>query len=71
MHKEEGLHVAKGALQSYSFLHLTLQECLATLYWSQQSPQELVELINTPDLFPMKVLVEEGIHCKDKSVIYH
>ena len=71
MHKEEGLQVAKGVSQSYSFLHLTLQEFLAALYFAQQSPQELVELMKKPDLFPIKVLVQEGIHHKKESIIYH
>ena len=44
MHKEEGLQVAEGVSQSYSFLHLTLQEFLAAFYFSQQSPQELVDI---------------------------
>ena len=69
MHKEEGLQVAEGVLQSYSFLHLTLQEFLAALYFSQQSPQELVELMKKPDLFPIKVLVQEGIHSQNE--IHH
>ena len=71
MHKEEGAHVAEGVSQSYSFLHLTLQEFLAALYFSQQSSQELVELMKKPDLFPIKVLVQEGIHHEKESIIYH
>ena len=71
MHKEEGVQVAEGVSQSYSFLHLTLQEFLAAFYFSQQSPQELVELMKKPDLFPIKVLVQEGIDHKKESIIYH
>ena len=31
----EDIYVDVGSCVSYSFLHLTLQECLAAIYWSR------------------------------------
>ena len=39
---------------SHSFTHLTLQEFLAGRYWSQLPPQQLTELLQRHDLFPIQ-----------------
>ena len=51
----------------YCFLHLTLQEYLAALYWSRMGCEEVVHVIRS-DLFPLDTLVKQGMH--DKSE-YH
>ena len=38
---------------SQAFTHLTLQEFLASRYWSQLPPQQLTELLQQHDLFPI------------------
>ena len=51
----------------YCFLHLTLQEYLAALYWSRLGCEQVVCVIRS-DLFPLDTLVKEGM--QDKSE-YH
>ena len=46
---------------SHSFTHLTLQEFLAGRYWSQLPPQQLTELLQRQDLFPIQQYLE-GMH---------
>ena len=43
------------------FTHLTLQEFLAGRYWSQLPPQQLTELLQRQDLFPIQQYLE-GMH---------
>lgn len=38
---------------SYSFNHLTLQEFLSSVFWSQLPPNELMNLLTRQDLFPL------------------
>ena len=42
-----------GSCVSYSFLHLTLQEFLAAIYWSQRSADDLTTLLKQTHLFPV------------------
>ena len=42
-----------GSCVSYSFLHLTLQEFLAAIYWSQRSADDLTTLLKQTHLFPI------------------
>ena len=46
---------------SHSFTHLTLQEFLAGRYWSQLPPQQLTELLQRQDLFPIQQYLK-GMH---------
>ena len=46
------LYVDQDARISYSFVHLTLHEYLAALYWSK-IPERLDELLAKPHLFPL------------------
>ena len=46
---------------SYCFTHLTLQEFLAAFHWTELPPQELTELLQRPDLFPIQAYLR-GIH---------
>ena len=59
---EEELMLATSV--SYCFLHLTLQEYLATLYWSKLGSAEVVRVVNESGLFPLKTLVCEGVEKK-------
>ena len=47
--------------KSYCFLHLTLQEYLAALHWSEKNPRYLVRLVKEANLFPLDVIVRNGI----------
>ena len=49
----EDIYVDVGSCVSYSFLHLTLQEFLAALYWSQHSTDDLTTLVKQTHLFPI------------------
>ena len=49
----EDIYVDVGSCVSYSFLHLTLQEFLAAIYWSQRSANDLTTLIKQTHLFPI------------------
>ena len=61
--KVEDMYVRHGHRSSHSFLHLTLQEFLAALYWTHTlSSQKLEELVSQPDLFPLDWFVQ-GHHC--------
>ena len=51
----------KSGVVTHTFLHLTLQEYLAALYWAETSPHQLVELFSRDDLFPISKLVKSGI----------
>ena len=46
---------------SYCFTHLTLQEFLAAFHWTELSLQELTELLQRPNLFPIQAYLR-GIH---------
>ena len=45
---------------SHCFLHLTLQEYLAALYWSRLGSEEVVSVVARSGLFPLDTLVKEG-----------
>ena len=49
----EDIYVDVGSCVSYSFLHLTLQEFLAAIYWSQRSADDLTTLLKQTHLFPI------------------
>ena len=49
---------------SYTFLHLTLQEYLASLHWSRLPPKELGELVQRQDLFPIQQYLQ-GTYLKE------
>ena len=49
----EDIYVDVGSCVSYSFLHLTLQEFLAAIYWSQRSANDLTTLLKQTHLFPI------------------
>ena len=49
----EDIYVDDGSCVSYSFLHLTLQEFLAAIYWSQRSADDLTTLLKQTHLFPI------------------
>ena len=60
LRKVEGMYVENEYEESHTFLHLTLQEFLAALYWCHKlSSCELEELITRPDLFPIQNFVTE------------
>ena len=48
----------KSKSVSYSFLHLTLQEYLAALYWSQLPPEEITHLFTESGVLPVKKYIE-------------
>ena len=51
-----------GRTVSYCFLHLTLQEYLAALHWSRMnSEQEMIRLVSKTSLFPLDILVKDGM----------
>ena len=47
-----------GSCVSYSFLHLTLQEFLAAIYWSQCSANDLITLLKQTHLFPIHDFID-------------
>ena len=53
MIQAEDIYVDVGSCVSYSFLHLTLQEFLAAIYWSQRSANDLTTLLKQTHLFPI------------------
>ena len=55
MQREEELTAGIGKSSSHNFLHLTLQEYLAAVNYSQQcdSPEQLTQLLTRDDLFPL------------------
>ena len=55
MQREEELTAGIGRSSSHNFLHLTLQEYLAAVHYSQQcdSPEQLTQLLTRDDLFPL------------------
>ena len=54
MHSVKPLHDYRPNYPiSQAFTHLTLQEFLASRYWSQLPPQQLTELLQRHDLFPI------------------
>ena len=50
-----------GSLESYCFLHMTLQEYLAALHWSRMGSEDMVRLVSETSLFPLDTLVRDGI----------
>ena len=54
----EDIYVDVGSCVSYSFLHLTLQEFLAALYWSQRSANDLTTLLKQTHLFPIHHFID-------------
>lgn len=50
----------------HSFVHLTLQEYLAALHWSQFTPEQLTELLQQEDLFPIQQYLLD-VHRKTKT----
>ena len=54
----EDIYVDDGSCVSYSFLHLTLQEFLAAIYWSQHSANDLTTLLKQTHLFPIHDFID-------------
>ena len=54
----EDMYIDVGPRLSYSFLHLTLQEFLAAIYWSQHSADDLTTLLKQTHLFPIHDFIE-------------
>ena len=54
----EDIYVDVGSCVSYSFLHLTLQEFLAAIYWSQRSANDLTTLLKQTHLFPIHNFID-------------
>ena len=63
---EEELVIGRSV--SYCFLHLTLQEYLAALHWSGMGSEDMVRLVSETSLFPLDILVRDGI---TKAAGYH
>ena len=64
----EDVYVEDGHRSSHSFLHLTLQEFLAALYWScTLSSQQLQILVSRPDLFSLIQFLQGKHHYEDLS----
>ena len=62
MHSVKQLHDYRAKRStSHSFTHLTLHEFLASRYWSQLPPQQLTELLQRQDLFPIQKYLK-GMH---------
>ena len=60
MQREEELTAGIGRSSSHNFLHLTLQEYLAALNYSQQcdSPEQLTQLLTRDDLFSLSSFLQ-------------
>ena len=58
MIQAEDIYVDVGSCVSYSFLHLTLQEFLAAIYWSQRSADDLTTLLKQTHLFPIHNFID-------------
>ena len=60
MQREEELTAGIGRSSSHNFLHLTLQEYLAAVNYSQQcdSPEQLTQLLTRDDLFPLSSFLQ-------------
>ena len=60
MQREEELTAGIGRSLSHNFLHLTLQEYLAAVNYSQQcdSPEQLTQLLTRDDLFPLSSFLQ-------------
>ena len=60
MQREEELTAGIGRSSSHNFLHLTLQEYLATVHYSQQcdSPEQLTQLLTQDHLFPLSSFLQ-------------
>ena len=68
MHSVKQLHDCRpNHPTSHSFTHLTLQEFFAGRYWSQLPPQQLTELLQRQDLFPIQQYLE-GMHREENEV---
>ena len=76
----EDIYVDVGSCVSYSFLHLTLQECLAAIYWSQRSADDLTTILKRTHLFPIYDFIDmesieissrppEGKHIQHRPVL--
>ena len=57
----------KAPSSSYTFNHLTLQEFLAALHWSQLPPQQLTELLQRQDLFPVQQYLKGMQHTRKEE----
>ena len=60
MQREEELTAGIGRSSSHNFLHLTLQEYLAAMDYSQQcdSPEQLTQLLTRDGLFPLSSFLQ-------------
>ena len=56
----------KAKSVSYSFLHLTLQEYLAALYWSKLSSEEVSPLFTETGALPVKEYISGDFWAEDK-----
>ena len=56
----------KSKSVSYSFLHLTLQEYLAALYWSKLSSEEVFPLFTETGTLPVKIYISVDFWAEDK-----
>ena len=56
----------KSKSVSYSFLHLTLQEYLAALYWSKLSSEKLSLLFTETGTLPVKECISQSFWAEDK-----
>ena len=58
MIQAEDIYEDVGSCVSYSFLHLTLQEFLAAIYWSRCSANDLTTLLKQMHLFPIHDFID-------------
>ena len=67
MNSVRQLHDIRTKRSTYhSFIHLTLQEYLAALHWSQFAPEQLKEVLQQEDLFPIQQYLLD-VHRKIKK----